>query len=168
MPYSQDDYEIDSFIKLLEPLNIEPCEVARPFLDVSKDTLQRVDTLLEGIKGRAFVTMFPGASIPERQWGADKFGNVAQKLAIFGIAVVVVGGAHDKRQGEAIIAGTAGVNLAGRTSLSETAAIIRKSALLLSGDSGLLHIAVGLDVPTVSLSALAGVLNGRRGEIATW
>jgi ADP-heptose:LPS heptosyltransferase len=44
-----------------------------------------------------------------------------------------------------------GLNLAGRTSLAESAAIIDRSALLLSGDSGVLHIAVGLGKPTVSL-----------------
>jgi ADP-heptose:LPS heptosyltransferase len=44
-----------------------------------------------------------------------------------------------------------GLNLAGATTLAETAAVIKKSALLLSGDSGVLHIAVGLGVPTVSL-----------------
>ena len=50
-----------------------------------------------------------------------------------------------------VIAGGLGLNLAGMTSLSETAAVIQKSSLLLSGDSGVLHIAVGLGVPTVSL-----------------
>jgi len=50
-----------------------------------------------------------------------------------------------------ITAGGLGLNLAGMTSLSESAAIIQKSSLLLSGDSGVLHIAVGLGVPTVSL-----------------
>ena len=44
-----------------------------------------------------------------------------------------------------------GLNLAGSTTLTETAAVIARSALLLSGDSGVLHIAVGLGVPTVSL-----------------
>jgi ADP-heptose:LPS heptosyltransferase len=72
-------------------------------------------------------------------------------LADLGVAVVVVGSGDDKGQGEMIVAGTEGLNLAGRTSLSETAAVIQKSALLLSGDSGVLHIAVGLGVPTVSL-----------------
>ena len=72
-------------------------------------------------------------------------------LAALGVAVVVVGGGDDKGQGEVIVACGTGLNLAGRTSLSETAAVIQKSALLLSGDSGVLHIAVGLGVPTVSL-----------------
>jgi lipopolysaccharide heptosyltransferase II len=150
-PYFQDDYEIESFFRLLEPLGIEPREVSRPFLAVPNEAREQVDTFLGELKGRAFVTIFPGASIPERRWGADKFGKVAKMLADLGVAVVVVGSGDDKGQGEMIVAGTEGLNLAGRTSLSETAAVIQKSALLLSGDSGVLHIAVGLGVPTVSL-----------------
>jgi ADP-heptose:LPS heptosyltransferase len=76
---------------------------------------------------------------------------VAELLAAFGIPVVVVGGSEDRRQGEEIVSGGKGLNLTGRTSLSETAAVIQRSVLLLSGDSGILHIAVGLDKPTVSL-----------------
>jgi lipopolysaccharide heptosyltransferase II len=150
-PYSQDDYEIDSFFRLLEPLGIKPSEVSRPFLAVPGKATERGDTLLGEIKGRSSITIFPGASIRERQWGADKFGKVAEMLAALGVAVVVVGGGDDKGQGEVIVACGTGLNLAGRTSLSETAAVIQKSALLLSGDSGVLHIAVGLGVPTVSL-----------------
>jgi len=150
-PYSQDDYEIRSFFRLLEPLGIDPLEVSLPFLAVPDKATERGDALLGEVKGRAFVTIFPGASIQERQWGADRFGKVAEMLAVLGVAVVVVGGREDKGQGETIIAGKGGLNLAGRTSLSETAAVIKKSALLLSGDSGVLHIAVGLGVPAVSL-----------------
>jgi lipopolysaccharide heptosyltransferase II len=149
--YSQDDYESDSFFRLLAPLGIEPCEISVPFLTVPREAAGRVDTLRGKIKEKAFVTVFPGASIPERRWGADKFGKVAEMLAVLGVAVVVVGGKEDTGQGEAIVANGAGLNLAGRTSLSETVAVIQRSALLLSGDSGVLHIAVGVGVPTVSL-----------------
>ncbi|WP_246163483.1 glycosyltransferase family 9 protein [Oryzomonas sagensis] len=149
--YSQDYYEIDSFFRLLAPLGIEQREVSFPFLAIPREAAERGGALLREIKGKTFVTIFPGASIPERRWGAERFGKVAEMLAALGVAVVVVGGKEDEGQGEMIVAGGTGVNLAGRTSLSETAAVIRKSALLVSGDSGVLHIAVGLGVPTVSL-----------------
>lgn len=150
-PYSQDDYEIESFFRLLEPLGIGPGEVSPLFFAVSGKVAERVDTLLEEIKEKAFVTIFPGASILERQWGAERFGKVAEMLTGLGVAVVVVGGRDDRERGDLIVANGKGLNLAGRTSLSETAGVIQKSALLLSGDSGVLHIAVGLGVPTVSL-----------------
>ncbi|WP_240732221.1 glycosyltransferase family 9 protein [Geobacter sp. FeAm09] len=149
--YSQDDCEIDSFYRLLAPLGIARAEVPALFLAVPPKAAEKANMLLEGGGGRAFVTLFPGASIPERRWGAEKFRNLADMLAAVGLAVVVVGGGEDQEQGEMIVAGGTGLNLAGRTSLSETAAVIQKSALLVSGDSGVLHIAVGLGVPTVSL-----------------
>ncbi len=53
--------------------------------------------------------------------------------------------------GDRIINGMRGLNLAGRTSIIETAAIIDMSSVLLSGDSGVLHMGLGLGKPTVSL-----------------
>ena len=76
---------------------------------------------------------------------------MAEALSVFGIKIVVVGGKEDRKQGGVISGGGLALNLAGMTSLPETAAVIQKSALLLSGDSGVLHIAADLGVPTVSL-----------------
>jgi len=149
--YYQDDYEIDSFFRLLSPLGIDAPELSDRFLAVPDHAVQKSAPLLEPLLGKPFVAVFPGASIPERRWGEDRFRLVAELLAAFDVPVVVVGGKEDRGQGEMIVSGGKGLNLAGRTSLAETAAIIERSALLLSGDSGLLHIAVGLGKPTVSL-----------------
>ena len=61
------------------------------------------------------------------------------------------GGQEDRDAGDAIISGVDGLNLAGQTSLIGSAAVVEKAALLVSGDSGMLHIGVGLGRPTVSL-----------------
>ncbi len=153
IPYSHDDYEADSFAHLLEPLEIKTndAEMDAPFLLVPDAASRKAASLLAALNGQPFVTIFPGASIPERQWGVDRFHCVAEVLSAFGVRVVVVGGRADFRQGEMIATGDVGLNLANSTSLAETAAVIQKSSLLLSGDSGVLHIAVGLGVPTVSL-----------------
>ena len=149
--YSHDDYELLSFFNLLAPLGITPPEAPGiPFLSVPAAAAARADALLAPIPGR-FVALFTGASIAERRWGAGRFRKVAEHLAAVGIPVVVVGGAGDAVDGEGVVRGVGGLNLAGSTSLAETAAVIARSALLLSGDSGVLHIAVGLGVPTVSL-----------------
>lgn len=150
--YSHDDYEVVSFLRLLEPLGIHaPSAVTAPWLTVPVRAREKADELLNGLNNKSFVTIFPGASIPERRWGADRFRSVAQLLAKEHIPTVVVGGAEDAVEGEEIVKGVHGVNLAGKTSLAETAAIIECSSVLLSGDSGILHIGVGLGIPTVSL-----------------
>jgi len=169
--YSHEEYEALSFFNLLAPLGIAPpASLRTPFLIVPTEAAARADALLAALSGASFVTIFPGASIAERRWGGGRFKEVAQRLAQAGIPVVVVGGKDDAGEGEAIVGGGAivgegkaivgegkagvnpgGINLAGKTTLAETAAVIARSSLLLSGDSGVLHIAVGLGVPTVSL-----------------
>ncbi len=153
LPYSHDDYEMDSFFRLLQPLGVGAGNYrdSMPWLAVPEEADEQTKTLLEPLGDGPFVTMFPGASIPERRWGADRFHAVAVMLASLGVKTVVVGGQVDREQGDVIVEGIVGLNLAGRTTLAETAAVLKRSCQLLSGDSGVLHIGVGLDVPTVSL-----------------
>jgi len=153
IPYSHDDYETVSFAHLLEPLGIgaEMADVEVPFLSIPDAASVKVAGILQSIQEGPYVTLFPGASIPERRWGAERFKHVAKVLTNFGVKVVVIGGKEDRLQGDVIADGGGALNLAGITSLSETAAVIKKSTMLLSGDSGVLHIAVGLGIPTVSL-----------------
>ena len=151
IPYSHDDYEAESFFHLLAPLGIAPPAALKvPFLAVPGEASSRADDLLASLGGTRFVALFTGASIAERRWGAERFREVAERLAASGVPVVVVGGAGDAADGELVVR-AGGLNLAGKTTLAETAAVIARSALLLSGDSGVLHLAVGLGVPTVSL-----------------
>ena len=151
VPYSHEDYEAESFLRLLRPLGFENQEVHYPFLKVPEQSEGKAGELLASLDGRPFVTLFPGASIPERRWGTEKFHRLAKWLNDQDLPLVVVGGGQDREAGEDILTGCRGLNLAGKTSLAETAALLLHSRLLVSGDSGVLHLAVGLDVPTVSL-----------------
>ena len=152
VPYSHDDYEVLSFFNLLAPLGVAaPGQLSAPFLTIPEEAAARADNLLAKVHGRPFAVIFPGASIPERRWGHQRFREVAQRLALMGLQVVAVGGKEDEDEGDFIVRPCGGVNLAGQTTLAETAAVVARSVLLLSGDSGVLHIGVGLGIPTVSL-----------------
>ena len=149
--YSQDDYEAQSFINLLKPLAIrETFAFSSRFLSLPDSAEAEIEPLLGSITSPN-IAIFPGASVKERRWSIGKFHLLAEYLADSGFSVAIIGGNEDKSAGDAILSGTNGVNLAGRTSLAGTAAVIAHSRLLVSGDSGVLHIAVGLGVPTVSL-----------------
>lgn len=149
--YEHNDYEETSFLRLLTPLGITVTQTSVPFLTVPTPAVSVARVLLGELANIPFVVIFPGASIPERRWGADNFRQVAKRLSAKGVSGVVVGGEDDRVEGERIVADTGWLNLIGRTSLQESTAIIERSSLLVSGDSGILHIAVGLGVPTVSL-----------------
>jgi len=149
--YSHECYEAESFFDLLGPLGIEADLADAPWLEVPAAAGEATDHLLGPLVDKPFVVLFPGASIPERQWGAGRFRSVAEWCLGQGLEVVLVGGPQDLAAGEAISEGLDVLNLAGRTSLVETAAVLEKAALLVAGDSGVLHLAVGLDVPTIAL-----------------
>lgn len=153
-PYCHDEYEVESFLRLARTFCGETTptiDLAAPFLTIPENAKDRINTLLEPLQGQPYLVIFPGASIAERRWGAENYHTVALQLpATTGVKIVVVGGTVDQADA-AVIAGAQGISLAGKTSLVETAAVIAEAKLLISADSGLLHLAVGLDVPTVSL-----------------
>ena len=94
--YSHDEYEVESFSHLLTPLGvILDLDLIQPFLQVPLSAQQKAEQLLASING-PFVTLFPGASIPERRWGADRFKTLASRLRKEGWQVVVVGGGEDR------------------------------------------------------------------------
>jgi lipopolysaccharide heptosyltransferase II len=150
--YSHENYEVDSFFELLKPLGIEPpSTILSPFLTVPAVDQRAADKILGKLQEKPFVVLFPGASIVERCWGDEKFHQLANRVLGEGFAVIVVGGKEDVVSGSAIAEGLSVLNLTGKTSLCETAGLLNRSKLLVSGDSGVLHIGVGLGIPTVSL-----------------
>jgi ADP-heptose:LPS heptosyltransferase len=150
--YSHESYELNGFLELLKPLGIEP-PATNPssFLTIPEADQESADNILGKLQEVPFVVLFPGASIVERCWGIEKFHQLAMRLIAEGLAVVVVGGKEDIATGRAIVDGLSVLNLTGKSSLCETAGVLNRSQLLISGDSGVLHIGVGLGTPTVSL-----------------
>ncbi len=151
IPYDQNAYEADNFLALLEPLGVSvKCDAGEASLVLPPQSVSKAVELLKPLCSDSFVVIFPGASIQEKRWGGRRFCLVAKRLAENGYKVVVVGGREEWADGNMIVGG-GGLNLAGRTTLAETAAVIARSSLMISGDSGVLHIAAGLGIPTVSL-----------------
>lgn len=150
--YSHDRYELFSFLDLLKPLGIDEPDIVPSLFATLSDTARiSVSAMLQHSVDFPYITLFPGASVEERRWGTDRFQQLAFKLQQLGIRVVVIGGRGEQQAGEQIVNGSSGINLAGRTSLMETAAVIDSSCLLVTADSGMLHLAAGLNKPTVSL-----------------
>jgi ADP-heptose:LPS heptosyltransferase len=168
VPYSQNEYEAQSFLNLLKPLGINKTFANRAVFLINPDTaLLQSEPLLNMLEA-PYIALFPGASVNERRWGVHKFSELVKLLARQGINTVIIGGEEDQLAAEAIVSSASGLNMAGKTSIAGTAAIIAGSKLLVSSDSGVLHIGAGLAVPTVSLFG-AGIAQkwAPQGEIHT-
>ena len=156
--FNQRDYEARSFLNLASAVTGKDYEFQPdvPFVPLNRSVRGDIGSALKNFKkGKKFVVgIFAGATVNERRWGARNFGELAKGLSKDGFGVVLVGGKNDLENSREIKAIAGGGNLldfTGQTSLSETALIISELDLLVSGDSGLMHIAYGVGTQTVAL-----------------
>ncbi len=101
----------------------------------------------------AVVGLFPGANGPSRRWPPERFGRLAGRLGRYGATVLIFGGPRDTGI-TAVVAGRAGdraFDLGGRTSLPELAGALRSCDLLVTNDTGPMHLAAALGTPMVAL-----------------
>ena len=106
----------------------------------------------------AYVVVAAGAAYgPAKQWGGGRFGEAAAAIARpRGWPVIAVGSASDRgASGEACAAaraaGASTLDLAGATDLPALAGLLAGAAIVLSNDSGVMHLAAALGRPTVAL-----------------
>lgn len=96
----------------------------------------------------------PGAEYgPAKRWPPNYFGELAAALAAEGSMVWIVGSAKERDIGEAIrehSAGTA-VNLCGRTTLDQAVVVLSAADMVVTNDSGMMHVAAALDRAMVAL-----------------
>ena len=99
---------------------------------------------------RPLVGIFPGSNASSRRWAPARFAELAQRLARHGGTVVVFGG-QQERAIAAEVAGDWAFDASGRTDLPALAAGLAECRLVVSNDSGPLHVAAAVGTPTVSL-----------------
>ncbi len=108
-----------------------------------------------------YVVIHPGASVPARMWPAQRSRALVELLSRAGRPVVVTGG-RDEVALARRVAGTEAVNLAGRLSLRQLAAVIRDADVLVAANTGPAHLAAAVGTPVVSLfSPVVGAVRWR-------
>ena len=109
----------------------------------------------EPLEPYPYVVLVPGARWETKKWPPEYFAKLAGMFIADGLYVVLAGSKEDERQGEVIkdLANSPReiINLAGRTSLRELAALIKECRFYVSGDTGPLHIAAALHKPLVAI-----------------
>ncbi len=124
------------------------------FFPIPQAANARIVSLLRrhDIGGADFVAMAPGTIWETKHWESDKFAEVARHFLQKGFAVTLMGSRRERRICEEVARLAPGaVNIAGETTLSELAALIRRSSISVTNDSGPMHLAVALDRPVVSI-----------------
>jgi lipopolysaccharide heptosyltransferase I len=105
-----------------------------------------------GLTGRPLALLVPGTVWETKHWRVEGFAEVARHLAARGYAVVLAGSPKDRtRCRQVALAAPSACDLSGQTTLAEMIALVRRSAVCVTNDSGSMHIAVALSKPVVSV-----------------
>lgn len=106
-------------------------------------------TKLLGDDPRPILALNPGAEYgPAKRWPADRFTEVAEHIhTATNCRVVLLGGPRDT----AIPLPSSSLNLTGKTTLLELCVVLKAARVLLTNDTGPMHLAAALDVPQVAL-----------------
>ena len=96
----------------------------------------------------------PGAEFgPAKRWPAEHYAALAGRLGAEGFSVWLMGAASDNGIAEEILAARPGcaLNLCGKTDLASAIDLLAIAHVVVSNDSGLMHIAAALDRPLVAI-----------------
>ncbi len=151
IPY---EYYQNEVMRLLEVVSLAGARTCNPFprLNVLDSDLEAAQPFVEGI-GRPFVVLHTGARDIRRCWTKTKFAQVADELKISGLEVVLTGLPIDEERTEAIgeMMAEKPVNLVGELSLAALTGLLSQAALVISNDTGVLHLALAIGTKAMGL-----------------
>lgn len=103
--------------------------------------------------GGRFVLMAPGAAHATKRWPPESWRSLVQTVTGRGTRVVVLGGAQDEALCRDIASAGKGATawVAGELGLQESGALIESAAVLVAGDTGVMHMATAVGTPVVTL-----------------
>src|SRR6185312_15611981 len=131
-----------------------------PRIEVTETDEAEAAPILEIIKGKPYVVIHSGADDERRIWPAGKFAEVSDALTDRGYGIILTGTSKEERT-VARIAQAMRHEALPCTSLKlgGLAALLRKSGLVISNDTGPLHLARAVGADTVGIFWAPNVLN---------
>jgi lipopolysaccharide heptosyltransferase II len=144
-----------AYLRLLEPLGIRQSTGRYAYMTTAEERefaherLRRQGLTLE----RPIVVCHPGANWAHKRWLPERFAEVATRLRRHGVVVLLTGGPDDAALVEQVNRhmDVPAPTLVGQTTFREMAACLELAALVVSHDTGILHVAAALGRPIVGL-----------------
>ena len=151
-----DVHAVDRYMRCLERLGMGTEE--RDFsLPVAAQSSKEIEGLLVEAgakKDERFVLVAPGARWESKRWAVEKFAQVIDGIKEeMSLRCVLAGAGNEKELCERLagMCKSEPINMAGKTSLRQLGAMVKRSELVLGHDSGTIHLAVAMDRPLVCI-----------------
>ena len=152
-------HAVDRYLLTAKYLGADPGEVKPSEFSLPHDTQAetRVEVLLAaaGVQaGATLVAMNPSARWDTKRWPSESFAAVGDRLQQDeATRVVLIGGRDERPVGKQVMRAmqTAPIDLMGQTTLKELIALLRRARLLVTNDSGPMHLAAAVGTPVIAL-----------------
>jgi heptosyltransferase I len=152
---SMEIHALDRGLSLLQALGISNSQVLYDLPIGKKDEGEAQQLLaVSGIGlDQPFVAINPVAKWPTKLWAAERFRELAERLSKKGFQVAFTGSKEDRPLIDeiALRLGSSVIRLDGRTSLKVLAAVYRAASVVVSTDTGPMHLAAAVGTPVVAL-----------------
>ena len=156
VPYHHDQHEVKNFLNVLKADGIT---VTDDFLEIWTTAFEekRVLSLLTeaGVDpAERIAAIHPFSAVRQRGWPFENFAELAVRISReTGLQPVILGGPGDIQEFDKVrhLFGNGITDLVGKCNLRETIALLKKCALFVGNDSGIMHLAAAAGTPLVAL-----------------
>ena len=129
---------------------------AVPCIFISEEERKAASDILSSykIQEKKYVIISPGAKWKYRQWNTEKFALLADNIkGQFNLDIIISGSdeEYDTAENMRKLMKEESINIAGKTTIKQLAALIEKAALLIANDGGIVHLASALNIPVIAL-----------------
>lgn len=152
-------HQIDYYLEMVRALGCAPAGRnvrLRPGKDYTETAARLLGTFgITEAAGRPLIGIAPGAAYgPAKKWFPERFAAVADRLIDdTGAQGLLFGSGGDRTSTDAVAKNARHplIDIAGKTDLKEAIALMARCDLFISNDSGLMHVAGALGIPTLAI-----------------
>lgn len=144
---------IDKNVSMLKAIGIRMPELAFPIEDRNPRIAAEARQRLGIADGERFAVLNPGAAWPNKRWPPVYFAEVARGLAKrHSLRSLVLWGPGESELAQDVVLASDGTAVVGpQTTMADLVSLLKAAALMISGDTGPMHIAGAVGVPVVGI-----------------
>ena len=149
-PDGENAHVIRKNLHLLRVLGVDAAAIEFPLAHAPSPA---ADAVARDLQGQRFALINPGAAWPNKRWPAVRFGEIAAYLReVRRLPSIVLWGPGEQALAAAVVAASSGAaRVAPPTEIADLVELSRRAAVIVSGDTGPLHIAAAVGTPAVAI-----------------
>ncbi len=154
----QHGHFVNRYLAPLQALGL-PVRHSRP--SITATAADRIALSQFGLGARPYAVIHPGARTPNRRWPAERYVPLIEHLSERGLAVVIIGDNSERPIADQIAGMSPSarfVDLVGKLTLGQLAALLERCALYIGNNTGPMHIAAGVGARIVAIYGIHAIL----------